>query len=810
MAAAVLPDSSNFLGIALVVNRSRDGPRFVFHYPPDITPSRDRSHGAAKSAAIAGSAIAADELDDEDDVLLEHFTRPASGTVPGAVPGSERMGATSSSSAVPWEHVAGYPTKDLESLLTPSRAFHKKLFQVSLERLYFVSYPVYVPESGIWKSKKRRRRKATRSQTQASHFTDNGTHPREQSPRPLDKATTWESQHLSAAEGSQDEADRATDAVLSDNEGLDKEEKKSGMTMFNVVFILNPKKHEAGELIDTLYSHIIKKINKAYKYSQEKSDFMWKESKGILALKDKGRERKTKVEVLWKEILQTSSLAASIQDVYEAISHNRIAALQLETAEGPVTHSVQIPVPFYVTDLPSEDHVRPQGLWITTANSFVEDSLDDPGFLDRNFALLLISDEKKVIAELQADSDETTAAMVEFVRLTKPTMSIHQIGHGNTLSPAQVRKYAQHFIFWRRAIAIPPLHARDVYIMSPNSNASALPQASRAWTRAFPLAPPLPNFLADLSVAPRSYKSFAPSKSHRPTYLQMLAWLMRGGWVTQLCTFAYVVVWPEILYEVEYQLEADELKAVAAQSAQMSPASPSGRKGSSPSGGNMAATNSLDDLVSPTGSVSDTSEYMQYPQNLQHQRHMSTSSVDSVSMEASQISTVSASSERTAFASPTSATGPSMPDSSMRQSTTLMMTTTTTTGELAAEKARLSRIAEKSQREAAEKAAAHARKPVPTGTPAPSKNSASHLSHLQPYIIVDAKKATGHDSLYLSAIGRRFKDPKVQRAWPVFWKYFNGRTALERIALQEDNMKRKEAWALLTAMSEHLVTVRHW
>lgn len=112
-----------------------------------------------------------------------------------------------------------------------------------------------------------------------------------------------------------------------------------------------------------------------------------------------------------------------MQDVYEAISHNRIAALQLETAEGPVTHSVQIPVPFYVTDLPAEDHVRPQGLWITTANSFVEDSLDDPSFLDRNFALLLISDEKKVIAELQADSDETTAAMVEFVRLTKPTMS---------------------------------------------------------------------------------------------------------------------------------------------------------------------------------------------------------------------------------------------------------------------------------------------------------------------------------------------------------------------------------------------------
>lgn len=81
-------------------------------------------------------------------------------------------------------------------------------------------------------------------------------------------------------------------------------------------------------------------------------------------------------------------------------------------------------MPFYLTDLPAEDDPGSKGLWITTANSFVEeDSLNDPAFLDKNFALLLMSDEKKIIAELQADPDETTAAMVEFVRLSKPTMS---------------------------------------------------------------------------------------------------------------------------------------------------------------------------------------------------------------------------------------------------------------------------------------------------------------------------------------------------------------------------------------------------
>ena len=122
-----------------------------------------------------------------------------------------------------------------------------------------------------------------------------------------------------------------------------------------------------------------------------------------------------------------------------------------------------------------------------------------------------------------------------------------------------MRKFAQHFIFWRRAIAIPPLHARDMYIVSPNCDLRRLPQAATQWARQFPLSPTLPNFLAELSVAPRPYKLHCPSKAHRPVYMAMLAWLMRGGWVTQLCTFAYVVVWPEIIYEVEYALEAEEI-----------------------------------------------------------------------------------------------------------------------------------------------------------------------------------------------------------------------------------------------------------
>jgi hypothetical protein len=113
-----------------------------------------------------------------------------------------------------------------------------------------------------------------------------------------------------------------------------------------------------------------------------------------------------------------------MQDIYEAVSQNRIAALQLDTAEGMVTHSVQIPVPFHVSDLPQEGEEGQQGLWLTTVNSLMgEEAAETPGFMDKNFALLLMVDEKRITAELQNDRDETTLAMIEFVRYCKPTHS---------------------------------------------------------------------------------------------------------------------------------------------------------------------------------------------------------------------------------------------------------------------------------------------------------------------------------------------------------------------------------------------------
>lgn len=287
MALPVLPNSTNFLGVALVINRSRDGPRFVFHYPPHLLPTQRSQR----------NPDGGDDVDEDDDTSF--LTRPSRDKVPeiGAAAAlhaaelaqwdhDDHLVTESGTQIVPWEHVAGFPTKDLENILTPARAYHKRLFQVSLDPIHCVSYPVYVPENGVWRKRKKNKTLQQQRQSQGEAGAAKGE---DEYGLPTDAGGSARSGGDKSATDAEKMEARDTIKPLT-KPAEEAEDKKSSMTMFNLVFFLNPKKHEVKSLVEIMYTHIIKKVNKAYKYCQERSDFVWKESKKILALKDKGRE----------------------------------------------------------------------------------------------------------------------------------------------------------------------------------------------------------------------------------------------------------------------------------------------------------------------------------------------------------------------------------------------------------------------------------------------------------------------------------------------------------------------------------------
>ena len=159
------------------------------------------------------------------------------------------------------------------------------------------------------------------------------------------------------------------------------------------------------------------------------------------------------------------------------------------------------------------------------------------------FALLLLDDPESIIKDMKTETDSTLA---KFIRMIEPTESLLKLSARNSkLDISQIKDFAFHLIYWRRARVILPLSSRSVYIVSNGSHHYKVVRRYLIFNRRFPTLPSLPHFLKLLSPQSRKPQQFAtviPSKDHRDRYLQALGWLIKHGYVTQLQTFIWLKI----------------------------------------------------------------------------------------------------------------------------------------------------------------------------------------------------------------------------------------------------------------------------
>jgi len=276
------------------------------------------------------------------------------------------------------------------------------------------------------------------------------------------------------------------------------------------------------------------------KWEQRHSNFVADEVASIASIRKAGIEKQN-LSTLNHDLISQSSLARAISTLYNSISGLRIAHISLTPS---LSLSLQIPVATSISALPTPLSPQLPGLWLTTANSMpTEDEAQTTSTqLGSHFTLLLLSDLHSILSDVNATSSPITSALTHYLRVSTSTKSFYQISQSSGIPLPDIQFLASHLIYWRRARAIPPLHQRDTYIVSPNADMRKLSSAASAFAKIFPTLPSLPYIFSTLSSKLRPYSNLIPSKDHKEAYMDILAWLMRGGWVTQLRTFAWVRV----------------------------------------------------------------------------------------------------------------------------------------------------------------------------------------------------------------------------------------------------------------------------
>jgi hypothetical protein len=548
------PHPNPCLVAILLVIQSRSGPRLVFHYPPDPL-SNKTSHTQERgddSTPIGGLSSS------DTDNVTNSTEDEEIGTRKGSKKGPNSKHATSIRAHLADEdddEASGaenanrqdkewqpsyeplFGLDGLVTLLTPSgRLWHKRRFEVGINDLCFLGWPVFIREDGTWQKRKVKSEKRREGNEAKQPDAED------------DKAgeTNTESEDSTAATIKRETSPTTT----------------SELTMFNVVFVMNPPVLEYSLRTKEMYDHVVKKFGKALKWEQARQDYVWTESELITSIKTKHISKRTPTSAMYKELLSRSSLAQAIVSVYTSISTSRIA---LVTLSPTISTSLQIPPIPSTSALPSlTDPPAQPGIWLTTVNDPPSSSIDidaAPGgssHIVKNFTLLLTDSKAAILKDISSTTSLIAGPLSTFIAACNPTKSFHKISLASNISLGEMQILAGHLCNWRRGIVIPPLNQRDTYIVSPNANMRNLNRACNAYKAQFSTLPGLAKMLSALSGTPRPWGSFFPSADHKDAYMLILAWLMRGGWVTQLRTFAFVKVDPDIKRAVKEKLEEEE------------------------------------------------------------------------------------------------------------------------------------------------------------------------------------------------------------------------------------------------------------
>ncbi|CAG8783186.1 15907_t:CDS:2 [Dentiscutata erythropus] len=454
----------SLIAILLVIRTSR-GSNLVFHYPKEPKRRDELERIARKS----------EDLDEFGDLLED-------GAITWPYGIADDADKRSLNNAI--EHNAihnklfGLETSVLAIALCPNPKGSSK-FQLSIDDLTFVGQPVFMNradegnQSEVPLSKDKEITKRSGDSENSTDIDD-------------DDDLRKHLLRLSASEEpSFDDVTTQTpfNVTLGNNDISSTSTKQQHSTFFHLVFVLDPPELELCKQVDSIHKHVIAKLTTALQYEQRRCGYVRKESELIMSLRD--NTDIASMDKLMEIILEKSSLARTIRQVYESISTDSIAHVLVNDY---IDLSLQIP-PLAPTTLFAPDND-------TEGNEYTHYPVIAP-----YHALLLLEDPEEILRSMPLDSNPT---LVQLVQILTPTQRLADLCTVVDCSLAQIFRIAAHLIYWRKAKIIDVISVRNIYVVSPTADMNSLPTYIEYFKQHFPPDFDLVKILASLST-PKPY-----------------------------------------------------------------------------------------------------------------------------------------------------------------------------------------------------------------------------------------------------------------------------------------------------------------
>ncbi|KTW25789.1 hypothetical protein T552_03402 [Pneumocystis carinii B80] len=487
---------SHLVAVLLVIN-SFSGSNLVFHFPPCPDTNQLLTNSCQDIDILDG--LSSDETES-----IEEESFVASELSDGH--GEEGQLEDTDKDYIrrhPWDNVLGFNSDFLADLLTPCKTHCGKKFELWVDELVFLGLPIHIRSDGTWSKQTNLSRYCETNQCETFNMFD------------LEVSGVNESQ----------------------GESIDPSQHQ--MTLFHIVVAMKlslTQNYHAK--INEMYTNVVTKLAMALKYEQARTNYVWSQSEIILQMREKAVNDGMSFDALWADILFKSSLASALATVYNAISVSGIAHL---TINNSFDLSIFIPTPIITSSIPTD--VSENNCFLTSVDVYDDDMDYNDPFLTPHSSLLLLDDVESVLQNIPADANPCLSLFVKNIR---PTQTLLKLSQQINIPLKTIHVLAEHLIYWRRAIPIPPINMRNIYFVSPAANMAKLKYQESMFRMLFPTIPSLSSILEQLSKELHPFSFYIPSKSCRGIYLNVLTWLIRYGWVCQLKTFIWIRVSKEI------------------------------------------------------------------------------------------------------------------------------------------------------------------------------------------------------------------------------------------------------------------------